>query len=117
VEQRDESFERPRDFDSVEHLTRTLANMPWGVEIEVLFHTSLEEARLRLPGHAGNLEATPDGVILRTQADDMRMAAHYLAGIGWPFTVIRPTELRDEVRVLATTLLEHCQNVSSGEKP
>lgn len=104
VEPRDQRFQRPADFDSVDYLGRTLAALPWGAEIEVRLETSLEEARSRLPAHAGNLEQTPEGVLLRTQSDDMRMAARYLVGMGWPFRVIRPAELREEVRTLASEL-------------
>ncbi len=106
AEDRDAVFERPEPFDAVEHLALTLAAFPWGVEIEVLLETSLAEARARLPADAATIEAAPGGVLLRTHVDDFRMAAHHLAGLGWPFAVLRPDELRDEVQRLATQLLE-----------
>ena len=39
-------------------------------------------------------------------------AAQMLAGLGWPFTIERPAELRAEVRALAARLLTHAD---SGE--
>ena len=107
VEQRDAAFERPADFDSVEHLDRTLASMPWGAEIVVLLETTLQEARSRMPPHIATFEETAAGVVIRSQTDDLRMAAHYLVGMGWRFTVLRPLELRHEVQRLARELLDH----------
>src|SRR6185437_8278390 len=82
VEQRDGSFQRPDGFDPMQHLMQALAAIPWGIEIEVLLETTMERARARLPADRANLEASPDGVVLRVQTDDLPMAAHYLAGIG-----------------------------------
>jgi predicted DNA-binding transcriptional regulator YafY len=107
VERRTESFERPPDFDSVEHLARSLANIPWGFTVEVVLEARLEEVRWRVPAHFATLEETPGGVLMRAQADDLGMAARYLVGLGWPFAVRQPLELRDEVRRLAVELLAH----------
>jgi predicted DNA-binding transcriptional regulator YafY len=106
TEETDETFERPRDFDAAQHLAQTLASLPWGLEIEVLLHTTLAEAQARLAPYTATLRETEDGVMLRTQVDDLSMAAHYIVGLGVPFTVVRPPELRDEVRQIATQLLE-----------
>jgi predicted DNA-binding transcriptional regulator YafY len=104
VEPRSANFERPPGFDSVEQLARTLSAIPWGVTVEVLLETGLTEAQARLPDHVGSLEETPSGVLLRTQADDLRMAARYLVGLGFDFRVVSPDALRDEVRRLAAVL-------------
>jgi predicted DNA-binding transcriptional regulator YafY len=101
-----ERFERPRDFDSVEHLARSLANVPWGIEIEVLLKTTLVEARSRISAHWANLTETEDGIVMRSQADDLQMAARYLVGVGFDFVVVRPDELRNEVQRVAQRLLE-----------
>jgi predicted DNA-binding transcriptional regulator YafY len=101
-----EGFERPEGFDAAQHLARTLASLPWGYEIEVLLQTTLAEAQSRLPAYSATLAETAAGLVLRTQVDDLRMAAHYLTGLSWRFTVLRPAELRDEVRGLAMRLLE-----------
>jgi predicted DNA-binding transcriptional regulator YafY len=109
VEEREDVFERPAGFDAVEHLARTLASIPWGIQVEVVLEATLDEARKYLPGHAGNLEETAAGVVLRTHVDDLRMAAHYLVGMCLPFSVLQPPELRDEVRHLATALIERLE--------
>jgi predicted DNA-binding transcriptional regulator YafY len=106
VEERDATFERPAGFDAVGHLERMLAGGPWGIEVEVLLETTLDEARAHLPGRTANLEAVGGGVLLRTRVDDLRLAARYIVGMGWPFRVVSPSELRDEVFVLGQELLD-----------
>lgn len=66
----------------------------------------MEEASSRLPAYAGNLVDQEGRVLLRTYVDDLRMAARYLAGLGWRFTVLDPPQLRAEVRALAQELLQ-----------
>ncbi len=109
LQPRDQAFQRPADFDPVEHLTRTLADVPRGFEFEALLETTLAEARWRVPAYVANLEETDDGVILRTQGDDLRAVARSLVSIGMDvgcaFVVLRPPELRDEIRRLASELL------------
>jgi hypothetical protein len=71
----------------------------------VLLKTTLANARSRAPPFVANLEETPDGVILRTQADNLRTAARYLVGVEWDFSVHCPPELLQEVRHLGAELL------------
>jgi predicted DNA-binding transcriptional regulator YafY len=109
VEPREATFQRPADFDAVDYLARALADIPWGFEFEALLATTLAEARARVPAHAAHLEATDGGVLLRAQGDDPATVARSLIGISmWlacRFVVVRPAELRDEVRRLAGDLL------------
>jgi predicted DNA-binding transcriptional regulator YafY len=110
LEAREVTFQRPGGFDSVDHLERSLASLPWGeFEIEVLLNTTLAAAKMRIPGYAAVLEETDQGVLLRSQDDDLRTMARHLVSLGIPFTVLRPSELRDAVRRLAEDLLEMAQ--------
>jgi hypothetical protein len=76
-------------------------------EVSVRLHTSLAQARRRIPPTAGTLTEVADGVRLTARAERLHRAACMLAGLGWPFTVEYPDELRTEVRALATRLLTH----------
>jgi len=106
VAPRDALFQRPPDFDPVAHLARTLANIPWGFEIEVLLETTLADARAKVPAYIANLEPTPDGVLLRVQGDDLRAVALSLVNLGCSFVVRRPPELQQEVGRLGAELME-----------
>ena len=104
VELREEEFVRPDGFDSVVHVQRSLADVPWGWEVEVVLETTLDEARQRVPSTVAELEESEGGVVLRTNAVDLGMAARSLVALGWRFTVCRPPELRDELRRLAAEI-------------
>lgn len=104
AELRPERFTRPSDFDALAEVERALATMPGRITIEVLLETTLEEARRLVPPAAATLEETPRGVLARGQLDDPRSLgtlAHTLASIDCPMLVLRPPELRDELRKLA----------------
>lgn len=109
VQGRAESFERPADFDAVDHLARALANIPWGFEFEVLLATTLAEAAAHVPAYVAQLIEASGGVLLRTQGDDLRLVARSVLGIalslGCDFAVVRPLELREELRRLTAELM------------
>jgi len=106
AELRPETFTLPDGFDAASHVARSIAEAPWGTEIEVVFDTTLEEARRRVPRTIGDPEQAEDGVLLRAQTDDMDAAAREIARLGWPFRVRRPQELRDAVRRLGRALTQ-----------
>lgn len=101
-----ERFEPPADFDPVTHVTRSLANVPYAHEVEVVLATSLVEARRRIPPSVGTLTERADGVLLSTRAERLDGMARMLAGLGWPFEIVRPDELRAAVLTLADDLRE-----------
>lgn len=67
--------------------------MPYAHDVSVLLHTSLAQARRRIPPSAGTLTEAASGVRLATRAEHLGGAAQLLAG------------LRAEVRALAARLL------------
>jgi predicted DNA-binding transcriptional regulator YafY len=96
----------PSDFDAVEHVSRSLASVPWGFEVEVLLDLPLERAARRLPATLAELVETPDGTVMRMRADSLDWMAGMLAGLGCGFTILAPEELRASVRELAARLAE-----------
>ncbi|MFF2143969.1 helix-turn-helix transcriptional regulator [Kitasatospora sp. NPDC058190] len=105
VEQGEAGFEPPEDVDPVQRVVESLAGVPWRHRVEVELGTTLAEARRRLPPAAGTLtELAEDRVLLRARAQNLDGVAVMLAGLGWPFAVREPAELRAEVRALAARL-------------
>ena len=90
--------------DSVRHVTRSLAAVPYSHEIEVVLATTLANAQRRIPPTVATLAETEGGVLLTGRAEHLPGLAAMLAGLGWPFTVRRPAALRDEVRALSDRL-------------
>jgi predicted DNA-binding transcriptional regulator YafY len=104
AEPRSERATPPEGFDPVEHVERSIAATPGGWRLEIVFDTTLEEARRRIPRWVGEPERTEEGVLLRAHADDLDAAARMLASLGWPFTVREPVELRQAIRRIADVL-------------
>lgn len=100
----DRRFERPADFDALEHLVQAIASMPRGREIEVLLHTDLPTARRAFSLGFGLLEPVDDGVLLRSSADDLGWFARQLAGLPFDFEIRAPAELRAELVLCAARL-------------
>jgi len=94
----------PADYDPVEHVTRSLANVPWKWEVEVMLDLSVDEAARRIPPTLAELVDDPDGTLLRMRVDSLDWMATVLAELGCGFTVRRPDELRTSVRDLAAHL-------------
>ncbi len=98
-------FQVPGGFDPVAHVVGSLSAVPYRHEVRVLLETTLEEAAARIPAATATLSETSGGVLLDTRAERLDGMAQMLAGLGWPFAVITPAELRDEVRALAARLV------------
>jgi predicted DNA-binding transcriptional regulator YafY len=101
VQDTDETFERPEDFDCyafmIEHLAKASAH--WQIEVE--FQVELELVQRKIPASYGTLTATPTGVLFQYQYGDLRSTALYLLGLNLPFVVHRPPELRAALLDLA----------------
>jgi predicted DNA-binding transcriptional regulator YafY len=95
-----EDFEAPPNFDAVAHVTRQWAGLPWKWEVEVLIEADVAQVRRRVPAAVADITEVADGVRLSCRAQSLPGMAQMLAGLGWPFTVVRPDELR-------TALAEH----------
>ena len=98
-------FDIPAGFDPTAQVVSGLAAVPYAYDISVLLHTTLAQARRRIPPSVGTLTEVSGGVRLTTRVERPDGAAQMLAGLGWPFTIDRPEALKDEVRALAARLL------------
>jgi predicted DNA-binding transcriptional regulator YafY len=104
VELLDRAAPVPPGFDAAAHVARSLARVPWRWEVEVLLETTVAEARQRIAANVAELEEQAEGVLMRARAERLDGMAQMLAGLGWPFVVRHPAELRDAVRALAARL-------------
>ncbi|GAA4596818.1 WYL domain-containing protein [Planotetraspora phitsanulokensis] len=108
------AFSPPGRFDPVGHVLESLAGVPYRHEVEVVLAVTPEEARLRIPASVAALSPDERGTRMTARAERLDGMAQMLAGLGWSFTVIRPDELRDEVRALARRLLVYAEAPEAG---
>jgi predicted DNA-binding transcriptional regulator YafY len=112
-----DTFTRPPEFDSLEHVLESLASAPWGWSIEVFLETTLAEAQRRIPPGIALLEQTPGGVVLRAYVDRLDWLACQLLTLECPFVVRKPPELRAALHQLAAkaaALAEREEQPQSG---
>jgi predicted DNA-binding transcriptional regulator YafY len=105
VEIRDETFTRPLDFDCVEYVMHSLSTTPATWPVEILIETTLAEARQVIQPAVASLEETSRGVMMRCSVGNLGwLAETILVRLAWPFIVIHPPELQQELRTLAARL-------------
>jgi len=96
----------PDGFDALEHVSRSLAQVPWPWEVDVLLDLPVDGARRRIPGTLAELSEEDGGTALRMRVSSLDWAASLLAGLGCRFRVRAPTELRASVAGLSERLAE-----------
>lgn len=116
VETLTDHFERPRDFDVVAHLNESVATLPRAHAIEVLLRTDLRTAKRELFVMMGVLSEEPDGVLLRSQADDLLWYARELARLPFAFEIRTPEALRGAVAEVARALAVHASRSPSKKE-
>jgi predicted DNA-binding transcriptional regulator YafY len=97
----DSVFTPRPDFDALGHVTQRLSKPADGKQVEVLFKTSLEEAKRSLPPNVGEVEVVAEGVLFRCPALRLDGLAALLLSLDFPLHILQPDELKDEVRRLA----------------
>ncbi len=96
--------EPPAEFEPVEYVRRSLRLVPWTHEVSVVLELPLETARARLPETFGTLTAADGGSRLEARAESLDWVARVLAGLGCPFAIENPDELRTAVAALADAI-------------
>lgn len=106
IEATDDIFARPPGFETSEGVLKAFATVPDLWYVEVLLETGIEGVRRRLPLLGAALEEAPGGVTMRSTTSDLRWMACVLSGLGCPFVVRTPSELRDALR-------EHAREIAA----
>ncbi|MCU1485545.1 MAG: YafY family transcriptional regulator [Actinomycetia bacterium] len=95
----------PRDQpDTAAMVLDGLTHTPYAWQAEVLVRAELDEVAADVPASVGTLEAVEGGTIVRMGANDLDWIARYLAGLEHDFEVLRPSELKAELRALGRRL-------------
>lgn len=106
------TFPAPEGFDALDHVTRARSGSPPTWQVEVLLETDLAQARQRVPDAVAELSETADGVLFRAAVARLDTAAALLAGLGCPFTILRPARLRATVADYAARLARYAERAA-----
>ncbi|MEO8608025.1 MAG: YafY family protein [Chloroflexota bacterium] len=102
----DQPFERPQDFDTLQHVLSSIASMSGTDQIEVLLKTSLAHAQEIISPMVGTLENTEKGIILRRSAAQLEWVIPFLMNLDFPVFVLKPVGLRERLRKMAAKALQ-----------
>lgn len=94
----------PDGFDAVEHVTTSIARVPWGHAVKARLELPIAQARTRVPPTLAELEEDGDGTLLSMQVESLDWGAAFLAGLNCAFEVVTPDELRPALREIADRL-------------
>jgi predicted DNA-binding transcriptional regulator YafY len=78
-------------------------------QIEVWLETTLEEAQRHIPLSMGHFAEANQGVLIRCEVDDLPWMARLLAGLGMPFVIHHPPELRTVLRHYALKMMSYAE--------
>lgn len=109
VEITDERFLRPAHFEALAAVQRALASVPRVWQVEVWLETTWEEAQRTIPLSRGHFAEQKNGVLLRSEVEDLPWMARLLAGLGIPFIIHSPPELRTVFRDYACVLMSYAE--------
>jgi predicted DNA-binding transcriptional regulator YafY len=97
----DATFTRPSDFHALQHVIRSIRDIPDTWNVEVILHTTMEQAQSKVPETLAALEQQEQGVRLYAMIADLDWMAHFLVGLNLPFSVLQPFELRSALQRVA----------------
>jgi len=103
------TFPRPVNFPALEAISQALASVPRVWRVEVWLETTLAEAEAQTRQPSACFEEVDGGVLLRVDVDDLPWMARLLSGMGVPFAIHQPRELRDVVRQYARRLASYAE--------
>jgi len=106
------TFEPDPKFDCRAYVSEHLQRYTGGLPYSVVFQTDAETLASRVRNVEVRLTETENGTRLDAFADNFTYEARWLAGIGVPFRVLEPEELRRSVAALGAELLEAGEPVS-----
>ncbi len=106
VELLEENFTRPLEFDSLDHLRRSMASMPGTWKVEVLLEMPWKEAEREVPPTMAMLEQVRNGVLMSCYTQDLDWMAYFLINLRCPFVVRKPSELRAALHNLAAEIVQ-----------
>ena len=102
------TFDVPAGFDPAARVLSALAGMPYRHDVAVRVHGTVDEVRALFPPAVATVHDTPGDAWarIRIRAERLDWIPSLLAGLGRPFVVEQPEELRVLVRGLARRLLK-----------
>jgi predicted DNA-binding transcriptional regulator YafY len=105
-------FSVPGGFDPAAQVTQAVSGTSYRHAVSVRVQGSQKVVRMRMPGSIATIEPVtgePGWVRVRWRAQRLDWVPPVLAGLGRPFVIEEPGELRERVRALARQLATYAE--------
>lgn len=109
IELLQQRFNRPANFDTAEHFTRSLYGMPGNLDVQVMLHTDKHTAAQAMGETASMLKPQAGGLLLSTRTDSCYCLAQWLSQLPFDFSIIEPPELKLALKQQAERLMNIAQ--------
>jgi predicted DNA-binding transcriptional regulator YafY len=110
----EERFERPADFDMLEHVMNSIVSWQGVQEVQVLMETTMERAQEVISPIMGMLEATDKGILFRRSPSQLEWIASILLLVDFPVHVYQPIELRNIIQRMGANAREITEDEMVG---
>lgn len=114
LEMREETFDRPADFDAKTYLEESMPFVQAGYAVEVWLDLPIDKARPHFALHRVAMEDENGGTALKCAREELEPLAAMLLTLGCSIVVRQPGELRETFERLAARAAEAA---ASGRKP
>jgi predicted DNA-binding transcriptional regulator YafY len=114
VEITDTPFLRPAHVEVLIEVQRALASVPRAWQVEIWLETTLEEAQRKTLLSKGHFEEHNNGVLIRCEVEDLPWMARLLAGLGIPFIIHHPPELRTAFRHYVLEMMSYSEQTKEA---
>jgi predicted DNA-binding transcriptional regulator YafY len=96
----EKDFERPENFDVLNYVLESRAQVQKSFDVEIVLEMSIEKARHLLPTEMHSLEPIEEGVLYRQTTARLDWLAFTLLNLDLPFKVRQPIELYSVIQEL-----------------
>ncbi|MEM7129116.1 MAG: YafY family protein [Chloroflexota bacterium] len=104
VQSTEHPFTFPAGFDLLTFIEESISHTPGAWQVEVLLHTSVEEAQKLIPRAIGTPQSHTDGALLIAHIQHLDWFAYFLAGLDCSLQVLGPDEAKVALQALANKI-------------
>ncbi|HEX8036576.1 MAG TPA: YafY family protein, partial [Ktedonobacterales bacterium] len=107
-----DTFTPPAQFDALTAVQRALAAVPRVWQVEVWVEAMLADVERQSQLSKGHFTQMHDGVLIQVEVEDLLWMARLLAGLGMPFKIQHPPELRVVFQQYVLTMLRYAEQTN-----
>lgn len=109
-----DTFTPPAQFDALAAVQRALAAVPRVWQVEVWVGATLADVERQSQLSKGHFTQLHDGVLIQVEVADLLWMSRLLAGMGMPFKIRHPPELRTVFQQYALSMMRYAEQTDDA---